>query len=103
MIDREAETTVLLRAATCADAAALERLAELDSRALPPGPHLVAERAGEIQAAISLRTGALVANPFVRTAELCDLLMVHAESARLAEPTARRGGGVRTRPIGATA
>jgi hypothetical protein len=102
VIDRESETTVLLRAATCADAAALERIAQLDSNPLPAGPHLVAERAGRIEAAISLATSEIVANPFVRTAELCDLLRLHAESARAAGPAAQRGRGLRPRLLGAT-
>jgi hypothetical protein len=103
VIDRDAETTVLLRAATCTDAAALERVAELDTRPLPPGPHLLAERAGRVEAAISLRTGEIVANPFARTADLCDLLRLHAEAARRSAPTEARGGRLRPRTIGATA
>lgn len=41
---------VTLRLATAHDDSALERLAGLDSRLLPPGPHLVAEREGRIDA-----------------------------------------------------
>ena len=103
MIDRESETTILLRAAGCADAAALERLAQLDTRPLPAGPHLLAERAGRVEAAISLRTGEVVANPFARTADLCDLLRLHARSARTAAPAEPRGRGLSPRTIGATA
>jgi hypothetical protein len=66
--------TVTLRLTTSADLAALERLSQLDSRPLPPGPHLVAERAGRIDAALSLSNGELIADPFRRTAELCELL-----------------------------
>jgi hypothetical protein len=102
VIDRDSDTTVLLRAAGCGDAAALARVAQLDTRPLPPGPHLVAERAGRIEAAISLATLEIVANPFERTAELCDLLRLHAESARAAAPTKPRGG-LRPRLLGATA
>ena len=101
MIDRETESTVLLRAATSADAPALRRIAQVDTRPLPPGPHLVAEHAGRIQAAISTRTGEIVANPFVRTAELCDLLRLRAASARAAEFAAPLG--LPASPIGATA
>ena len=49
----------------------------------PPGPHLVAERGGRIEAAISLATGVLVADPFLRTAELCELLRCHAGQVRV--------------------
>src|SRR6266540_2402754 len=69
-------TTVRLAAAD--DLAELQRLAELDSRRLPPGPHLLAERDGRIEAALSLSTGELVADPFRRTAELGELLRCHA-------------------------
>jgi hypothetical protein len=79
------EQPVTLRLADEADAPRLERLADLDTRPLPPGPHLVAERDRRMQAAISLATGELIADPFHRTAELCELLRCHA-------------GGVRVRP-----
>jgi hypothetical protein len=44
----------------------------------------VAERDRRLEAAISLATGELVADPFRRTAELCDLLLCHAGDARVA-------------------
>lgn len=69
---------ITLRPANASDAGELERVAQLDSRRLPPGPHLVAVRAGRIDAAISLATGELVADPFHPTAELCELLRFHA-------------------------
>jgi hypothetical protein len=65
---------VTVRIGTPADANALRRLAGLDSRPLPPGPHLVAERDGRIDTALSLSTGDLIADPFRRTAELRELL-----------------------------
>jgi hypothetical protein len=74
---------VTLRLATLADGAALARLAQLDSSPLPPGPHLLGERDGCIQAAISLATGELIADPFRRTAELCELLRCHAGELRV--------------------
>jgi hypothetical protein len=77
------ERPVTLRLAGRGDGAALDRLGQLDTRALPPGPHLVAERDGRIAAAISLATGELVADPFRRTAELCQLLRCHAGEARI--------------------
>ena len=69
-----------LRLATSADTPDLERLAQLDSRRLPPAPHLLAERAGRIDAALSLSSGELIADPFRRTAELCELLRSHADA-----------------------
>jgi hypothetical protein len=65
---------VTLRLAAPSDRAALERLAGLDSSPLAPGPHLVAVREDEIEAAISLRDHRVLANPFRRTAESCELL-----------------------------
>jgi hypothetical protein len=69
---------VTLRLAGPADRAALERLAQLDSSPLAPGPHLVAVREDEIEAAISLRTHELLADPFRRTVESCGLLRCFA-------------------------
>jgi hypothetical protein len=85
------ERPVSLRLAACTDLEALERLAALDSRPLPPGPHLVAERDGRIDAALSLATHEFIADPFRRTAELCELLRCHAGGMRAGEErTARR-------------
>jgi hypothetical protein len=77
-------------------------VAQLDTRPVPPGPHLVAEREGRIEAAISLGTRELIANPFSRTADLCALLRLRAaELAAAAEPDAPIGD-LRPRPLGAT-
>lgn len=85
---------VTVRLSEPRDEAALERLAALDSGRPSPGPHLVAERDGAIEAALSLRTHELIADPFRRTAELCELLRCHAGGVRLtsaapAEPSLR--------------
>lgn len=77
------ERPVTVRRALPADLIALERVAQLDSRALPAGPHLVAERDGRIDAALSLSSGELIADPFRRTAELCELLRCHAGGHRI--------------------
>ena len=65
---------ITLRLANHGDGGALRRLAERDSAALPPGPHLVAIRDGDLEAAISLSNAEIVADPFRHTAELCELL-----------------------------
>jgi hypothetical protein len=93
---------VLLRLAEPRDAAALERIARLDSRPLPPGPHLVAERRGEIVAALSLADHEVVADPFQRTAELAQLLRCHAGPARI-QPAAEAVARLRPRPAVAPA
>jgi hypothetical protein len=79
---------VTLRLAGDDDGPALRRLAELDSRPLPPGPHLVAEREGRIDAALSLSCGETVADPFRRTTELCELLR-HSAAGRGRTPNRR--------------
>ena len=56
------------------DAPAVVRLAALDSQRLPAGPLLLAEIDGEPWAAIALRSGRLIADPFRPTAALVDLL-----------------------------
>jgi hypothetical protein len=80
---------VTIRLAGPADAAAIRRLAELDSASAPkPVPMLVAEVGGELCAALPLDGGRALADPFRRTAELVAIL---AERARqLAPPPARR-------------
>ena len=57
-------TDISIRLAAAADVPALRRVAERDSRLLPPGDLLVAEAQGEVQAALSLQTGEFVADPF---------------------------------------
>jgi hypothetical protein len=79
---------ITLRLATAADAHALKRLAQLESRAPSDGPHLVGVRDGVVEAALSLQTGELIADPFKRTAELCCLLRCHAGPVQPSSPEA---------------
>jgi hypothetical protein len=72
--------TISIRATTPADGPVLTRLAALDSAPAPFGPALVAEVDGEPRAALGLRDRRVVADPFARTAELVQLLEVHAAS-----------------------
>src|SRR3954452_24409735 len=76
---------VTLRAARPDDADALRRLAALDSRRLPSGRLLLAEEDGVLRAALSLQTGAVIADPFSRTEHLVALLRRLA-SRRTAPP-----------------
>src|SRR5215210_2866838 len=62
--------SVTIRAAGPMDGAALRRIAQRDSRAVPDGELLLAEVNGEAQAAIALETGEVVADPFRPTLEL---------------------------------
>ena len=66
------------------DAAAVERLAQLDSSSVPEGPLLVAEVQGTVEAAVALESGETVANPFAPSAEVVTLLHVRADQLRAA-------------------
>jgi hypothetical protein len=70
--------SVTMRLASPEDARALDRLAQLDSGALPAGPALVAEVDGELVAALPLGSGRPLADPFRPTAELVGLLELRA-------------------------
>src|SRR3954470_13364705 len=76
---------VTLRTARPEDADAVRRLAALDSRSRPSGPLLLAEEDGALRAALSLASGAVVADPFARTEHLVALLRRHA-ARRTAPP-----------------
>ena len=72
-------TPVVIRPARAADAADLAVLAALDSAAPLTGEVVLAEHSeGEVAAAMSLDTGAVVANPFVPTSHLVELLRTAA-------------------------
>jgi hypothetical protein len=90
---RNPAEAVTIRIAAPADAAALSRLAQLDS-ARPPGPvpMLVAEIAGELRAALPLDGGRAIADPFEWTASLVGMLVERARQLDPSPPrrTARR-------------
>jgi len=72
-----------------ADAAALSRLAQLDSAPSPePVGVLVAEVGGELRAALPLDGGRAIADPFQRTAEL--VAMLRDRARQLQAPGPRR-------------
>ena len=71
-------TPVLVRPARPVDAADLRRLAALDSARPLTGDVLIAVSGGDVAAAISLDTGAVIADPFQSTANLVDLLRTAA-------------------------
>jgi hypothetical protein len=72
---------ILIRPAYADDYPALERLAALDSAdSVPPRPMLLAEVDGTLRAALSLRDGTNIADPFFPTVTLLDLLSAHSES-----------------------
>jgi hypothetical protein len=73
------------------DAAALARLAALDSAAVPSGTVLIAELGGEPAAALSADDFHAVSDPFKPTAELVLLLAERARQLRREERRRRRG------------
>jgi hypothetical protein len=72
-------TTLTIRRATAADAFAVRRLAAIDSAAPPTGDVLLAEMGTELWAALSVDTGAAIADPFRPSRDLVDLLRFRAE------------------------
>ena len=66
------------------DVAAVELLAELEERPVPPGPLLLAEVEGTVEAAIGLEDGRTIANPFSGSASAVSLLHVRAAQLRAA-------------------
>ena len=73
---------VTVRFAVAGDACELTRLAELDSASRPRDPLLIGERSGRLVAALSLADGAIVANPFVASADVVALLRLRARQLR---------------------
>ena len=73
-----------LRVCVEADHPVLQQLAERDSAVVPAGRLLAAEAGGRMLAAISLETGALIADPFLATGDAVDLLRRRAMQLRRA-------------------
>ena len=89
---------IMIRAADAGDVVGLVELAALDEHPPLSGRVLVAEVAGAPRAALSLRGGQVVADPFFPSAELVSLLTLRA--AQLSRTEAEKGGAAR-RPAGA--
>jgi hypothetical protein len=87
-----AEVAVTIRYAFPDDAHALARLAALDSSQVPAGPLLVADVEGELRAALSLSSGAVIADPFERTVALVELLLARGRQLRGAPVAVARSG-----------
>lgn len=86
---------ITIRRATPSDLAPLKRLAALDSQRLTPGPHLIAERSGELIAAVDIHDARWFADPFVPTADAVSLLQERATHiARQPRPSTGRSLGL---------
>jgi hypothetical protein len=71
--------TITIRPAYADDQEALHRLSVIDSApGVPAGPLLLAEIDGELRAALSVSDGSAIADPFFPTADIVELLRVHA-------------------------
>lgn len=81
---------IVIRHATDADERTLIDLALLDDRAPLHGPALIAEVDGVARAALDLDDGSVAADPFARTAELVELLKLHAFGDRGSRRSSRR-------------
>ena len=83
-----ADGDLSLRLCRVSDDPILERLAALEGRRPPQGPHLLAEVDGEAVAALSLADGEFLADPFRPTAHLLPLM--RARAAQLGAPLRQR-------------
>jgi hypothetical protein len=88
-------TPVVVRPARPVDSTDLRRLAALDSARPLTGEALIAVSGGEIAAAMSLDTGAVIADPFKPTAHLVELLRTAARPAPRQRPRAARRAALR--------
>jgi hypothetical protein len=85
-------SSITIRPGYADDERALNRLAALDSASVPPAPLVLAEVDGHLSAALSLRDGSVIADPFRPTADLVALLRAHVEAVTSAPRRRLRWG-----------
>ena len=73
---------VVIRPASPDDEPAIARLSALDEHELPRGDRLIGELGGRIVAALDVRSGDAIADPFVPTSGLLELLGLRAAQVR---------------------
>lgn len=78
--------SLTIRHATASDEADLTRLAALDSSRLPSGELLVAALDDRLVAALSIDTGAAIADPFEHTAAIVDSMRAQIRETRAPRP-----------------
>jgi hypothetical protein len=89
----EHDRAVTIRRADAAEWDAIDRLAQLDSAPPPPRDEmLVAEVAGEMRAAVAVRNGYAIADPFAPSGGLVDLLRARADQLRAPAEAQTRNG-----------
>ena len=88
---------ITIRLSRPEDHAAVLRLAALDSKAYDGGELVLAERGGELVAAVPVAGGDALADPFRPTAEVVALLELRAAQLRSAGEDASGGRGLRVR------
>jgi hypothetical protein len=86
-----ASADIAIHEARAADMPALMLLAELDSRKAPTGRVLIARADGQIRAAIGVDDGKLIADPFVATRPIEDLLRLRVRQIHEWRARGRRG------------
>ena len=79
---------VTVRLARSSDARQLFSLAALDSASVPQGELVVAESGRRIVAALPLAGGPAIADPFLRTVALVQMLELRAQQLRASAPAA---------------
>lgn len=75
-------SSLTIRLAVAADAARLRHLAHMDSARPLSGQALLAEQSGAVIAALSLSDGAVIADPFVPSADAVAMLRLRAGQLR---------------------
>ena len=83
-------TALTIRRASAADAAAVARLAALDSAVPPTGELLLGEVGDELWAAVAVDSGATIADPFRPSRDIVELLNLRARRMRREAPEAAR-------------
>jgi hypothetical protein len=89
--DESEPRSITIRLTGPSDVDELRRVAQRDSRIVPEGEILIAIDQGEIRAAISLRSGEVIADPFHRTEELVRMLAMRRAEMLGAIQRRRRG------------
>ena len=99
---------VVIRLATAGDRRELERLAQLDSGLLPSGEIMIGELHGRPVVAVGMADGTVIADPFIQTAEIAELVSLRAHQLgpiAHVEPAARersrsKASRVRSKRVG---